>query len=223
MPDLMSNISDEIYKKWDEWLDVLGNQIIDLYTQRHIYKQVRQILEENPKVQQPDDFFFWLSVWYSSSMAVAVRRLADRDKGSISFHTLLDDIKTNPTVISRTRFKQLFVDGNYREYLADADFDRYVGIGNENLSLSVVQNEIDELIRKTAKLRRYVNKRVAHHDEKEFNDIPKYSDLDEAIDFLGSLYKHYFLIIKCLDPGDLLPHWGYDWQDVFRYPWLNKL
>jgi hypothetical protein len=45
-----------MYKKWDEWLDVLGNQIIDLYTQRHIYKQVRQILEENPKVQQPDDF-----------------------------------------------------------------------------------------------------------------------------------------------------------------------
>jgi hypothetical protein len=79
-------------------------------------------------------------VWYSSSVAVTIRRLADKDKGSISFNTLLEEIKTNPTVISRTRFKQLFVDGNYREYLADADFDRYVGLGKKIYSLSVVQN-----------------------------------------------------------------------------------
>ena len=217
----MSNIDDELYKKWDEWLDVLGHQVVDLYTQRHIYNRVRQILKENPKVQQPDDFFFWVSVWYSSSMAIAIRRLADKDKGSISFGTLLEEVKINPRVISRTRFKRLFVDGNYREFLADADFDRYVGVKNEYISLSDVQNEIDDLILKTTKLRRYVNKRVAHHDKKEFNDIPRYSDLEEAIDFLGSLYKRYFLIIKCLDPGDLLPHWGYDWQNVFRYPWLN--
>jgi hypothetical protein len=47
----MGNINDETYKKWDEWLDVLGNQIIDLYTQRHIYnksvKSLRRILQFN--------------------------------------------------------------------------------------------------------------------------------------------------------------------------------
>jgi hypothetical protein len=86
----------------------------------------------------------------------------------------------------------------------------------------VVQNEIDELILKTSKLKHYVDKRVAHHDKKEFNAIPKYSDLDEAIEFLGTLYKRYFLIFKCLSHGDLLPHWGYDWKKVFRYPWLSS-
>jgi len=78
-------------------------------------------------------WFFWLSVWYSSSVAVTIRRPADKDKGSISFNTLLEETKTNPTVISRTRFNQLFVDGNYHEYVADADFDRYVGLGKENI------------------------------------------------------------------------------------------
>src|ERR1041385_2751185 len=72
-------------------------------------------------------------VWYSSSVAVTIRRPADKDKGSISFNTLLEETKTNPTVISRTRFNQLFVDGNYHEYVADADFDRYVGLGKENI------------------------------------------------------------------------------------------
>jgi hypothetical protein len=220
--NFMGNMNDELYKKWDGWIDVLGNEVINLFTQRHIYTEVRKILEEHPKVQQPDDFFFWVSVWYSSSMAVAIRKLADKDKNSISFRALLEGIKNNPRVISRTRFKQLFVNGNYREFYADVDFDRYVGDGNEYIDLSVVQSEIDELILKTEKLKHYVDKRVAHHDKEEFTDIPKYSDLDEAIDFLGSLYKRYFLIIKCLDPGELLPHWGYDWKKVFRYPWLGS-
>lgn len=218
----MSNMNDELYKKWDGWIDILGNQVIDLYTQRHIYKEVRKILEQNPNVQQPDDFFFWVSVWYSSSMAVAIRKLADKDADSISFRTLLEGIKNNPKVVSRARFKKLFVDANYREFLADADFDRYVGAGNENIDLSILQKEVDELKVKTSKLKHYVDKRVAHHDKKEFTDIPKYSDLDESIDFLGWLYKRYFLIFKCLDPGELLRHWGYDWKNVFRYPWLSN-
>src|SRR5437588_12020639 len=134
----MNDMNDELYKKWDGWIDLLGNEVIDLYTQRHIYNEVRKILEENPKVQEPDDFFFWVSVWYSSSMAVAIRKLADKDKDSISFRRLLEGIKNNPRVISRTRFKQLFVDGNYSAFLADTDFDRYVGAGNEYMDLPTV-------------------------------------------------------------------------------------
>jgi hypothetical protein len=217
----MSDMNNELYKKWNGWLDVLGNEVINLYTQRHIYNEVRKILEENPKVQEPDDFFFWVSVWYSSSMAVAIRKLADNDKNSISFRNLLEGVRNNPRVVSRARFKQLFVDGNYREFLADADFDRYIGNGNEYINLSVVQNEVDELVLKTSKLKHYVDKRIAHHDKAEFTAIPKYSDLDEAIDFLGSLYKRYFLIFRCASHDDLLPNWGYDWKKVFRYPWLS--
>jgi AbiU2 len=218
----MSKQNNELYEKWSRWIDVLGDETVNLYTQRHIYNEVRKILENNHKVQEPDDFFYWVSVWYSSSMSVVIRKLADNDRNSISFRRLLEGIKNNPRVISRTRFKQLFVDGNYEEFLADADFDRYVGAGNEYIDLSVVQNEIDELTVKTSKLKDYVDKRVAHHDKEEFNAIPKYSDLDEAIDFIGELYKRYFLIFKCLSFGDLLPYWGYDWKKVFRYPWLNN-
>jgi hypothetical protein len=218
----MGHQNDELYRKWDGWIDTLGDETINLYTQRHIFQEVREILRRNPTAQQPDDFFFWVSVWYSSSMAVAVRKLADSDKRSVSFRRLLEEIKNNPEVVSRTRFKQLFVDGNYREFLADANFDSYAGSGREHLDQATVSNEINELLVKTAKLTHYVNKRVAHHDNKDFDAVPSYSDLHEAIDFIGNLYKRYFLIFKCLEPGPLLPNWGYDWTSVFRQPWLVK-
>ena len=78
---------------------------------------------------------------------------------------------------------------NYDEGLADLDDDSYVGAGREYLDQTIVQSELDELANKTAKLKRFVNKRVAHHDEKKFDAIPKYRDLDEAIDFLGIIHK----------------------------------
>jgi hypothetical protein len=217
----MVDQSDALYERWDKWFEELEAQARQLFTQRHIYYEVREIVRNNSRIQKPTDFFFWLSVWYASSMTVAVRKQSDNSRDSVSYRRLLEDIKAHPEVISRTRFKQRFVDGNYREHLADLDFDRYVGAGREHIDPAVVQSEIDELEAKTAKIRHYVNKRVAHHDKKEFKAIPQYSDLDEAIDYIGSLYKRYFLIFRCLDPRELLPHWGYDWKGVFRHPWLS--
>lgn len=216
----MGNQNDELYETWDKWFDELGAQVTQLFKQRQIYYEVREIVQNNPRAHEPGDFFYWLSVWYSSSMAVAVRKQSDQSPNSISFRRLLADIKDHPEVISRTRFKQLFVYG--REGLADLDFDRYVGAGREFIDTAVVEKEIGELEAKTDKIRRYVNKRVAHHDKKEFDDVPKYSDLDEAIDFIGTLYKRYFFIFRCASPGELLPDRGYDWKKVFRHPWLTN-
>jgi AbiU2 len=219
--DTMSK-NGELYKEWDRWIDVLYNKTANLYIQRHVYYEVREIIRNNPNIQEPTDFFFWASVWYSSSMAVAIRQLADNDKDTISYRKLLEGIKLHPKIISRSRFKQNF---KYpKEFLADYDFDRYVGAGREHIDPAVVQQEINDLKIKTGKLTTYVNHRIAHHNKHEFTDIPQYSDLDEAIDFLGELYKRYHLIFRCssIDDSNFLPPWGYDWKKVFRYPWLDK-
>lgn len=44
----MGSQSDELYKKWDGWIDALGNETMNLYTQRHIFHEVREILRLNP-------------------------------------------------------------------------------------------------------------------------------------------------------------------------------
>jgi len=76
----MSNQTNDLYLKWSKWIDVLDTEILNLHTQRHIFQEVQNILRANPKMQSPDDFNFWLAVWYASAMSVAVRKQADNDK-----------------------------------------------------------------------------------------------------------------------------------------------
>lgn len=216
----MSSQDDTLYQKWQTWLDVLDEQILNLHGQRKIYTDVLEMVQTNPPIQEGNVFFSWVAVWYCSSMSVGVRKQSDNDKDSISYRRLLEGIKSNPRVISRTRFKNSFVDGNYSEWDANLCFDQIVGPGLEYLDLNIVQNEIDELAAKTSKLTTYVNKRVAHHDKNEFTAVPKFTDLNDAIDHLGNLHRRYHGIFRCLSLDHLTPTFMYDWTKVFRYSGL---
>lgn len=218
----MGSKEDQLYREWDNWIDTLFGKTANLCAQRDIYRGVREIVRNNPDVQIPGDFFDWISVWYASSMSVSVRQLADNRHDTISYRRLLEGIKDHPKAISRSRFKRNFVDGNYRDFLADADFDRYVGTGREYIDASHVKDEIRLLKENTSRLTDYVNNRLAHHSKNDFDDIPKHNDLDDAIDFLVTLHRRYHHIFKCsqLDDNNFVPNYGYDWKQVFRLPWL---
>jgi hypothetical protein len=218
---MMPSQDDQLYAKWNSWIDVLDTEMVHLFTQRHIFHEVQGLIRSNPLIQSPGDFNDWMAVWYSSSLSIAMRRQADNNKDSISYRRLLESIKTNPRVISRTRFKENFVDWNYTERDADEGFDQLVGPGLEYLDPTRIDSEISELIDRTNPLTHYVNKRVAHRDRKEFTAIPTFRDLNAVIDYLGNLHKRYYTIFRCLTVHDLLPTWHYDWKEVFQYPWIN--
>lgn len=217
----MSNVDDQLYEKWDNWIDELGSHITNLWWQRLVYCEVREIVRNNPGIHEPGDFFYWLSVWYSSSMAAAIRRLADKHPDTISYRGLLEGIKQHPHVISRLRFKQRFVHGVYMEFQADLDLDNHVGAGREYIDPTFVTTEISELEKKTANIKDYVDWRIAHQDKREVKKVPPYTELDEAIDFLWSLHQRYYPIFRSWPFGDF-PSFGYDWKKVFRKAWLNN-
>jgi hypothetical protein len=216
----MSSQNDQLYVKWDSWIDILDTEIIHIHEQRHIFHEVQELVRANPLIQSPGDFNDWMAVWYSSSLSVAMRRQADNNRDSVSYRRLLESIKANPYVVSRTRFKKNFVDRRYTEADADEGFDQLVGRGLEYLDLTRVDSEIQELIAKTDPLSNYVNKRIAHHDRKEFTAIPTFRELNTTIDFLGTLHERYYHIFRCLTIHSLVPVWHYDWKEVFRYPWI---
>jgi hypothetical protein len=37
------------------------------------------------------------------------------------------------------------------------------------------------------------------------------------------LVKRYLHLFRGAAPNAILPTWQYDWQDVFRYPWLEEI
>jgi AbiU2 len=216
----MSKQNDQLHDKWKKWLEHLSNEVIELHTNRHIFLDVQDIIRQNPIIHQPGDFNVWVAKMYGSAMSVAVRRQAINDEKSISFRCLLEEIKANPKVMSRTRFKNSFVDANYPEFMANRRFDELARAGREYLDTADIDNEIQTLIGKTAKLHKYVNKHVAHHDRKEFTEIPTFGDLHEAIDYLEELLRKYCSLFTAFHISVCLRRHN-DWRDVFRFPWLT--
>ncbi len=85
----------------------------------------------------------------------------------------------------------------------------------------MIDKDIAELSSATSKLKKYVNKRVAHADEKEFKIFPTFNDLDEVIDYLVKLHKKYYTIFRGITPTFPVIYF-YDWKEIFQKPWINQ-
>src|SRR2546426_444648 len=71
---------------------------------REMYREVTSMIQHNPALQVPCAFYDMMRLTYIESMSIGVRRLADRDRRSISFLGLMEDIVNHPEVLSRARF-----------------------------------------------------------------------------------------------------------------------
>ena len=52
--------------------------------------------------------------------------------------------------------------------------------------------------------------------------IPTFSDVDNAIEVLERLLKKYVHLFRATALSSALPEIVYDWQAIFRVPWLQS-
>ncbi|MGH9376217.1 MAG: hypothetical protein ACRD1J_08645 [Terriglobia bacterium] len=209
------------YVQLNSWLDIIKQAVQELRIDQHIFWEVQEIIRTNHKIHTPGDFNGWMAKMYSSAMSVAIRRQVDEDTRSISFLRLLEEISDHPDVISRERFVSFYKGA--LEQLGQFDFDRNVGEGLDHVDSKTVESEIGDLKEKTDALRHYVNKRIAHHDEKEFTGFPKFQDVDDAVDFLENLLKRYLLLFRGVGLTQALPVGQHDWKAVFLHRWIEDV
>jgi hypothetical protein len=221
---------DKLHEMLDEWLGVLDDHVRSLRVDQHIFWEVQRIIRNNPRINKPNDFYGWMARMYSAASCVAVRKMSDKNRDSISFLKFLEKLKANPEVISRKRYKEQFVDSwgdgpvpcCYSEHDADEGFDQMVGEGQQFLDPAYIDGQIQTLKSKTANLKTFVDKRIAHHDKSPFNDLRTFKELDDAIEYLEELLKYYWPLFRGLSMDSALPTWLYDWKDVFYFPWIEK-
>jgi hypothetical protein len=144
----------------------------------------------------------------------------DRDQRSVSFLNFLELIRSSPKVLSRERYKRLFVGHDCPQGWPDACFDGLAGKGAQHIDTVVLSKEIAELQGCTAAVKQYVNKRVAHRDAGDFRPVPRFQDIDRAVEFLDFLVVRYLNYLRGISMKTTLPVWQYDWQQIFRYPWI---
>jgi hypothetical protein len=155
-------------------------------------------------------------------MAVAIRRQMDTDSRSISFRNFLVELRRHPEILSRARYKRIFVERNSAvpEKYQDEDYDRLVGQGRDTVKPSDVDKEIAQLKAVTEGVCHYVNKRIAHHDEERVTNFPCFADVDVAVDYLECLVLRHLHLFRVMNMDTVLPTWQYDWKEIFRHPWI---
>ena len=183
----MSQKDDLLREELDGLLDILKGEVQSLVINRHVFWEVQDIIRSNQRIQIGSTFYDWMGSAYASSMSIAVRRQVDEAPRSISFINFLTQIRSRPLVVSRAWYKSLFPGGDYPPNWADKCFDRLAGVGQDHVRADAVVNEIAALKDRTAHVAKYVNKRVAHRDAHDFRPLPRFRDIDAAVEHLDRL------------------------------------
>ena len=192
-----------------------------LVEHQQIFGKVQDIIKANLEIQKPNEFYRFLEDTYGAFIAIGIRRQIKPQKGG-SLVGLLEDIRENPSVMSRERFVEL-----YRTDMqsgASRTFDeRFSGSCTNHIDPAIVQRDLDELEAHTCKVEKYADKCVAHTD-KQVPPIPTFAELDPPIDCLKKLVIKYVFLLKaeCLTNNFVPPFiTEEDMEMIFNVPWIR--
>jgi hypothetical protein len=212
--------SDSRVEKWRRWLeDTIRSEVLTVWWHRDVYRRVAQITQEREPHLPASHFFDQLSSTYATSQAAAIRRQTDRDPRVISLARLLVEIRGDPGRLSRERFvSQYDVDQQTR---ADSSFsEMFAGNAGDHVDRDLVAADLDNLLVRAKEVVEYVNRHVAHADARRMTNLPTFAELNGAIDAIGEAFKKYVLLVTVESYATLVPVPQYDWEAVFREPWI---
>lgn len=211
--------SEHTATKWLNWLETIEREITWLAIHRHVFWETHKIIEANPSIQKPSAFYTWMKSAYVTDIAVGIRRQLDSDPDTISLWNLLDELTMHPQAMSRQRFVALYK-GSTVEMFADQDFDRFAGKGQPHIDASLIRADLTRLEALWSVIKKYINRRITHTDQRDVAYLPTFDDLDGCQDLLEELLRKYVLLFRASSLTEVLPTFQYDWTAIFREPWI---
>jgi hypothetical protein len=146
----------------------------------------------------PSYFMSWIVTNYVCAATVGVRRLCDHSAGAGSLTMLLRDMVQHPGVARRC-------------------------VTGQSVPAREIRADRRALREATERIRKLVNKRVAHSDKPgSIRRPPTYADLDNAFDALDRLGAKYVNIATGSGWVTCKSQRQYDWYDVLTFAWLPE-
>lgn len=217
----MPDREEQLYGNLADWFNELDRTFLYLNTQRDFFWRVQEIIRHNPTLTAEGNHFFeFMKGWYESHIVLAIRRLADPHRATRSYLKFLEKVQRNHHVITRERYKQTFVGNFYTEDKADRAFDSLAGNGKDCLKQEDVEKDKQLLIAKSRIIMDYVNGRAAHFNPNQPAPDLNHTHVDEALQTISDIHKKYHLIFKGSGLATTSPRILYDWEAIFRIPWI---
>ncbi len=116
----------------------------------------------------------------------------------------------------------MYDDEDHWQRRANATLDKYAGEGADTIAPERYQADHDEFLEIAQPIKDYVDRMVAHNDQRELTDLPTYEDLNAAIDRLEWLLNKYMVLLKATGVPSADPVHQADWKATFRVAWLQE-
>ncbi len=218
------SVKDQNYDQCVAWLQDLKLDVIKLRKYQRIYREVKDIIGANTALHVPSAFYDYFSDTYVTYISLAIRRLTDDSPDCTSLFRFLKRIKGDPSVVSRQRYKALYGTATptnpVEEFIADMPghaYDALVGEGKPQPDQSDIQAELDTLKAKTQAICALADVKIAHNIG-EPTAVPKYGDVDNAIEYISTLIQRYLALFHATT-NNLDVVFVHDWKKIFRIPW----
>jgi hypothetical protein len=204
-------------------LQIVDDEVSSLYWDHYVvYKRTVEVITANPRVNRPNWFFDWMFGAHAHSACATIRRLLDEDTRNrpVSLARIVLDVMNHPDLFTREDFVRDYPEFMLRAGFADRDFDIFAGAGNTAVDPGILGGWLTDAKTKCQRIREYTDKRVAHRDRKPPISVPKWDDLDAAIEAIGDLFRNMNLLLTRASRPELTPLPREDWEWVFEEPWI---
>jgi hypothetical protein len=216
---------DETWDKWVEWLgDVtkpgtIAKDIVDMRAGRRVWEGFQTIVGVAPEeARKYSTFHTFFNGSYIRSQGLAVRRQVEVADDVVSLGRLLDRISKAPHVLTRERYLARLHPTT--PDIGNEFFDGLVGPGAAAIDPATPAGHLADLRAKTAKVKKWVDKEVAHFDRKTgtFSQGLTFGDVHLGLDAIFETMNHYNrLLLGSTTAGSVTMD---PWEAVFRHAWI---
>ena len=203
--------------RWRSWMDGIVDDLGNLLVKKQVFEELMTIVSANAATRDPGTFLDWLVDNYVTATAIGIRRVTDAHRHSCSLGRILVEMVEHPHIMSRRAHQSL-----YRKSVGDADrtFDRIAGKNRRFVSQRVLRRDLRALRQAEERVRRYVNKRIAHTARPgAIRRLPTFGELHNALSVLDRIARRYNLLLTAYSVGTSRPILFDDWRKVLRTAW----
>lgn len=215
----MAMPAEKVQNRWKRWMPRLSGEVMELYRQLAMYSEIVAIAKANPATLKPPVFFIWVRNNHVIAIAMGIRRILDCDHESVSLGRLLRELQLRPGLINRKSYRAMMRAKGLGPYEADENMQRWIGA--TTLTAKMVVRDIRRVDRAEGRIRRLVNKRIAHAALlSQLRKPPTLRQFEDAVEEIDQVFVKYDGIIAggglttCC-PGFL------NWNRVLLAPWIS--
>lgn len=221
VPGKMTPVRHGPPEAWLEHLERVTNELLVLARYRATWRPMNELAATSAAIQEQPYFVQWVSELYATTMAVGVRKLADRSRGTASLYRLLESIARHPEGVTR----EWYLSDIFEDWVPDFDADFSERADPEHLNHidpRIVRADQSRLLEESEFIRRYVNQYLAHVQAEPSAEIPTFSDLHGALDALIEVFLKYEQLLTRAHRSPFEPVFQFPWERIFDQPWRLK-